>query len=145
MNNKQQLTTFFLGNDLFGIEVMKVQEVTGKQQVVSVPLSPGFLQGLVNLRGQIATAIALQELLKIPGANQDPQNSVVCRIDGNLVSLLVDTIGDVIELEANQFEPSPETLKPETRRFIKGVYKTQGRLLSVFDLDELSKELAGAA
>jgi purine-binding chemotaxis protein CheW len=144
MNTNTQLTTFFLGGEQFGIEVMKVQEVTGQPAVIQVPLAPAFVSGLVNLRGQIATAIGLRELLGLGAQSQGSQMSVVCKLDGNLISLLVDTIGDVVEVEQKQFENAPETLLSSVRRFVKGVYKLDGVLLSVLDLEQLSKELAAA-
>jgi purine-binding chemotaxis protein CheW len=144
MSQNHQLTTFSLGGNLFGIEVMKVQEVTGEPTVVQVPLSPHFVSGLVNLRGQIATAIGLRELLGFQAKAGDCQNSVVCKIENNLVSLLVDTIGDVVEVDHSQFESSPETLPIEIKRYVKGVYKLDGSLLCLLDLEQLAKELSGA-
>lgn len=136
----EQLTTFYVGKELFGIEVMRVQEVTASPSVVPVPLAPAFVRGLINLRGQISTALGLRELF-----NQGPTDkemSVVCRLDGNLVSLIVDNIGDVLELEKSGFEETPDTIPASIRKYIKGVYKMDGSFLSVIDLDVLSKELS---
>jgi purine-binding chemotaxis protein CheW len=137
-----QLTTFYVGKDLYGIEVMRVQEVTGESAIVPVPLAPVFVRGLINLRGQIATALGLSELFGI-SKNQGTQNkfSVVCRIEGNLVALLVDSIGDVVEISNSQFEKPPETVQPNVRKFLKGIYKVNSGLLSVLDLEKLAKEL----
>lgn len=136
-----QLTTFQIDGDIFGIEVTKVQEVTGQPVVYTVPLAPGFVRGLINLRGQIATAVGLRELF-CRNSNQENQMSVVCKIDGNLVSLVVDSIGDVVEVERANFELPPDTIEPEVRRFIKGIYKLNGVLLSVLNLETLAKELS---
>lgn len=138
MSPIRQLTTFHVGSDLFGIDVMKVQEVTAGPTVVPVPLAPPFVRGLVNLRGQIATALGLRELFERGGGAESGQMSVVCKIDGNLVSLLVDSIGQVIEVDAAAFEPSPETIPPAVRKFVSGIYKTNEGLLSVLDLESLS-------
>lgn len=138
----KQLTTFYVEKDLYGIEVMRVQEVTGNPTVVPVPLSPNFVLGMINLRGQIATALGLRTLF---GHNEDPKSermSVVCKIDGNLVSLLVDSIGDVVEVNSKQFENPPETVPHGVRRFLKGICKMEGVLLSVIDLEKLSLELS---
>lgn len=141
-NEMNQLTTFHIGDDLFGIEVMKVQEVTGTPTVVPVPLAPRFVRGLINLRGQIATALGLRELFGKNTQDQLEQMSVVCKIDGNLVSLMVDSIGDVVEVEKVKFEQPPDTIPSGVKRFIKGIYKMNGVLLSVIDLEILSKELS---
>ncbi len=139
---QEQLTTFYIAGDLFGIEVMKVQEVTGRASIVPVPLAPGFVRGLVNLRGQIATALGLRDLFGKTTSLEQEQVSVVCKIDGNLVSLIVDSIGDVVEVDSLQFESPPDTIPHGIRRFIKGIYKMDKTLLSVIDLDTLSKELS---
>lgn len=136
----EQLTTFYVGKELFGIEVMRVQEVTGTPSVVPVPLAPPFVRGLINLRGQIATALGLRELFN--KETSDQEMSVVCRLDGNLVSLIVDNIGDVLELEKSNFETTPDTIPLAVRKYIKGVYKMDGSFLSVLDLDILAKELS---
>lgn len=138
----EQLTTFYVDGDLFGIEVMKVQEVAGRPNLFEVPLAPRFVKGLVNLRGQIATALELREIYAKPQKQDQQQMSVICKIDGNLVSLLVDSIGDVVEVNSSDFESVPDTIPLQVRRFIKGIYKMNGTLLSVLDLEALAKELS---
>lgn len=142
MSNFDQLTTFYVGDEMYGIEVLKVQEVTGSTTVTPVPLSPKFVRGLVNLRGQIATAIGLNELFVGGAERVRDQMSVVCRIEGNLISLVVDSIGDVVEVNREAFEPTPDTVPSNVRRFIKGVYKMNGVILSVVDTDSIFKELS---
>jgi purine-binding chemotaxis protein CheW len=136
------LTTFYVGNEYYGIEVMKVQEVTGTPVVVPVPLAPGFVRGLINLRGQLATALGLRELFGSGEGEVNQQMSVVCRMDGNLVSLIVDQIGDVVEVEGKIYEEAPETLPPGIRKYVKGIYKMNGTLLSLLDMEKITKELA---
>jgi purine-binding chemotaxis protein CheW len=138
----EQLTTFKVGSELFGIEVMRTQEVTGKQAIMPVPLAPAFVKGLINLRGQIATALGLHELFASGTAPSGEPVSVVCKIDGNLVSLIVDDIGDVVEVEREHFEPAPSTLPDGVKRYIKGIYKMNGGFLSVVDLDAIARELS---
>lgn len=137
-----QLTTFYIEKDLYGIEVMRVQEVTGNPTVVPVPLAPPFVLGMINLRGQISTALGLRTLFGHSEDTKSEKMSVVCKIDGNLVSLLVDQIGEVVEVSQKQFENPPETIPICARRLLKGIYKMQGVLLSVIDLEKLSKELS---
>lgn len=144
-NSSPQLTTFYIDGDLFGIEVMKVQEVTGQPDVFGVPLAPGYVRGLINLRGQIATALGLREVFKKAPISAASQMSVVCKIDGNLVSFLVDSIGDVLEADGARIEPPPDSIPFEVRRFLKGIYKMNGAFLSVLDLETLSQELSPTA
>lgn len=140
-----QFLTFNVGKDLYGIEVMRVQEVTGQMPIVPVPLAPNFVAGMINLRGQIATALNLKELFELGAAPVEGGASVVCRIDGNLLSLLVDGVGEVIEVTEKQFESTPDIVPQSIRRFLKGIYKIDGALLSVVDLDRLAREISGDA
>lgn len=140
----EQFTTFYIGPDLFGIEVMKTQEVTGTHPIMPVPLAPDFVRGLINLRGQIATALGLRELFGTGTPDPAEQMSVVCKVDGNLVSLIVDSIGDVVEVARDRFEMPPETLPPGIKRFVKGVYKMNQEFLTIIDLDSVSRELSPA-
>lgn len=143
---KELITTFSIDTDLFGLEVKAVQEVTRYQKVKPVPLAPKFVHGLINLRGQIATALGLRDLFKKEEKAADLEEmSVICKIDGNLVSLIVDSIGDVVEVDKKDFENAPNTIPIETRKFIKGIYKMNGNLLSILDLEMIAKELSPAA
>jgi purine-binding chemotaxis protein CheW len=135
-------TTFYVGSSLFGIEVMRVQEVTGTPSITPVPLAPAFIRGLINLRGQLATALGLKELIGQGCAENPNEMSVVCRMDGNLVSLMVDQIGDVLEVSRDSYESTPDTLPAGVKKFVKGVYKTNESLLSVLDLESIARELS---
>ncbi len=138
----KQFATFYLGKRLFGIDVMQVQEVTQALGITPIRLAPSYVRGLINLRGQIATAIGLQDLFDLPPEEcVESSASVVCRIDGNLLSLLVGKIGEVIEVSNASFEHTPDTVDGEIRKFIEGVYKTDGSILSVIDVEALSREL----
>ena len=120
----------------FGIEVRKVQEVLRAQEMTRVPLAPAVLRGLINLRGQIVAAIDMRQRLSLGPrtADQDPMNMIVRAEDG-AVSLLVDEIGDVIDVVAESYEPVPETMAPHLKQLVEGVYKLDGRLLLVLDTE----------
>lgn len=118
--------------------MLEVQEVIRWQVMTRVPLAPPAVSGLINLRGQIVTAVDLRRRLGLPDrANGvDPMNVVVRTVDG-VVSLQVDEIGDVLDVPAEAFEPPPETLDERTRGLIRGVYKLPGRLLLVLDTEQV--------
>jgi purine-binding chemotaxis protein CheW len=136
MSQMRQLSTFSLGSNLYGIDVSAVQEVTASLPILKVPLAPPFIKGLINLRGQIATAIELSALIgavsKVETETADWM-SLICRLDGHIVSLLVDSIGDVIEVPEENFESVPMTIPEPERNFLSGVYKIDGCLICVFD------------
>ena len=136
MTDSNQFATFFVNGLFFGVEVLKVQEVIRYQEMTRVPLAPAMVQGLINLRGQIVTAIDLRRRLELPPLppGQLPMNVVVRSEDG-AVSLLVDTIGDVLEIQDDIHERPPETLTGIARELIKGVYKLKDRLLLVLDTE----------
>lgn len=131
-----QLATFELAGHLFGVNVDRVQEVIRNQTTTRVPLSPPAIGGLINLRGQVVTAVDLRERLGLPSAGPDhlPMNVVVRTSDGP-VSLLVDVIGEVIEANDEFFESPPETLSGPGRELVLGVHKLRDRLVLVLDVD----------
>jgi purine-binding chemotaxis protein CheW len=143
MNTASQFCTFFLDNLLFGVEVQKVQEVIRYQEMTHVPLAPPVINGLINLRGQIVTAIDLRRRLGLPEreTGKKPMNVVVRTSDG-VMSLLVDEIGDVVEVEDGLFESPPGTLPQKSRELISGAFKLPQRLLLKLDTD---KAVAAAA
>lgn len=138
LTDRTQYCTFHLGDLFLGVEVIRVQEVIRHQATTPVPLASPVIGGLMNLRGEIVTTIDLRRrlLLEDRAGHEDPMN-VVIRSDDGVVSLLVDEIGDVIEVGDDDFEPSPSTLDPATRDVIVGVYKLAGRLLLILDCDRV--------
>jgi purine-binding chemotaxis protein CheW len=132
MNEVRQYVSFYVGNHCFGVDVREVQEVIRYQEMTRVPLSTDEIGGLINLRGQIVTAIDLRRRLELSprAADQLPMN-VVVRTDENAVSLLVDEIGDVLTVQPETYEKAPETLTGAARDLIDGVYKLKDQLLMV--------------
>jgi purine-binding chemotaxis protein CheW len=145
IQTSKQYCTFFVDGQFFGVEVLNVQEVLRYQEMTSVPLAPPTVRGLINLRGQIVTAIDLRRRLELPprASTELPMN-VVVRSDDGAISLLVDEIGDVVEINDDIFENPPETLRGVARELIKGVYKMKNRLLLVLDT-ERTVNLSGAS
>lgn len=111
-------------------------------RTTAVPLSQSYVKGLINLRGQVATAIELRSLLDIHGKSPADSMNVVCRTDHALVSFLVDKIGDVIEVPRNLIEGTPHTIPIKIRELISGVIKTNDTLLSIIDVDKIMSKLA---
>lgn len=129
--SRHQYCTFHLDNLLLGIAVHQVQEVIRSYQLTRVPLAPPGVEGLINLRGQIVTALDLRQRFELPprAADAPRPTSLVVRTPDGPVSLLVDRIGDVLEVTDDDFERPPETLTGAARAFIKGAYKLPNRRL----------------
>jgi purine-binding chemotaxis protein CheW len=136
MSSTQQFCTFFLDGYVFGVRVEQVREVIRYQEMTRVPLVPAVVRGLINLRGQIITAIDLRRRLDMKDLpnGQLPMN-VVVRTEDGAISFLVDEIGDVIEVQDETFEPVPETLQGPAREVVHGVHKLPGRLILVLDIE----------
>lgn len=137
-----QFSTFYISNQLYGIEVTRVQEVVRPLPMTTIPLGQKYVNGLINLRGQVATAIGVRDLFEMPDPNRGSQMNVVCKCENHLISLLVDDIGDVVEVSKSQFEGSPQTVSPNIRRFMAGVYQLHNNILNILDIDKISKFLA---
>jgi purine-binding chemotaxis protein CheW len=131
-----QFCTFYVDGLCFGIGVREVQEVIRYQEMTRVPLAASVVRGLINLRGQIVTAIDLRRRLELGdrvGASESLPMNLVVRTDDGVVSLLVDEIGEVVEVEEDTFEGPPPTLDGVARELVRGVYKREGSLLLVLD------------
>ncbi len=145
MSDQETLCTFRVDHLFFGIEVSHVQEVLRPQQMTLVPLAPNVVHGLMNLRGQIVTALDMRKQLELPPQEEGRQPmNVLVRMGDGLVSLLVDEIGDVIEVSRDQFEPAPETLPDVIHTAVHGVYKLPGRLLLLLDTKTLTVQEGSA-
>ncbi len=136
MPASSQFSTFFLADLFLGVDVLRVQEVLRYQHMTRVPQAQGEVEGLINLRGQIVTAIDMRRRLQLPerAGGQTPMNMVV-RTEEGAVSLLVDEIGDVLDVDAATYERPPENLAPAARELVRGVYKLKDRLLLVLDAE----------
>lgn len=140
-----QFATFFVDDLLFGVEVLRVQEVLRYQEMTRVPRAPEVIEGLINLRGQIVTAVDMRRRLGLPPREEGrtPMNMVI-RADDGAVSLLVDEIGDVLDVAAEQFEQAPENADHGLRELTRGVYKLKDRLLLVLDTQRAIDIAAGS-
>lgn len=133
-----QLTTFRIRNCLYGVDVQVVQEVTKGSPLTPVPLAPPSIAGLLNLRGQIVTALDLSRLLgQVQQFNPEEMSFVICRWEGHLIALVVNEIGDVIELDKTQFETTPSTLSVEIKSMAGGVLKMEDEILVILDTEKI--------
>lgn len=131
-----QYCTFTLDSMMLGVNVESVQEAIRFQPMTAVPLAPPVVRGLLNLRGQIVTAIDMRTRFGLGALAEglQPMNVVIRSADG-VVSLLVDQIGDVIDADDDRFESVPDTLTGVGRELISGAYKLDTGLLLVLDAE----------
>ena len=145
MAERRQYASCVVGDVLVGINVEAVQEVTSGAELTPVPLAPALVSGLLNLRGHIVTAIDLRRCLQVGDRRPDARPvNLVLRTDAGGVSLLVDQVGDVVEVDADAFESLPPTLRGRLRELITGTYRLDDKLLLVLDTDAILACSAGA-
>lgn len=144
MRGQQQFCTLTAGNLLLGIQVDRVQEVLRDTAITPVPLAHPAIRGLINLRGQIVTAIDLRRRLGLPEAPADASfMTVVLGVGDEALALVVDGVGDVVQVPADSFEAPPDTLRGDARRMIGGAHKLERRLLLVLNLETVIEPTDG--
>jgi purine-binding chemotaxis protein CheW len=130
-----RMVTFTLDGHLYGVEVVAVQEVLRGQTCTRIPLAPHTVAGLINLRGQVLSAVDLRALLDLPPQEASEPMLVVVRVGGEPIALLVDTIGSGVDVDDAQFEPPPDTLSGPSRELLLGAYKLEDQLLLALDVN----------
>ncbi|MGQ9367627.1 chemotaxis protein CheW [Azospirillum sp. A39] len=134
----QDYVTMTIADQLFGIPVLQVQDVLGNQRITRIPLAPPEVAGSLNLRGRIVTAIDVRLRLNLPGRTKEkPGMSIVVDLRGELYSLMVDSVGEVLSLSNDDFERNPATLDPRWREVSTGIYRLNGQLMVVLDVPRL--------
>jgi purine-binding chemotaxis protein CheW len=133
-----QFCTFYLGELLLGVEARHVREVLREQRVTRVPMAPPMVSGLINLRGQIITAIDLRKRLQLDSCTSTPGRvNIIVRVDQDTMSFMADAVAEVEEVQNCSFEPLPETLKGIARLLVKGVYKLPRQLLLILNPEKV--------
>lgn len=137
-SDSEDFVTMTIAGQLFGIPVLAIQDVLGPQQITKIPLAPREVAGALNLRGRIVTAIEVRSRLNLDPPEQGQESmSIVVDHDGELYSLIVDTVGEVLSLPNEAFEQNPPTLDAVWRDVSTGIYRLDGQLLVVFDVSRL--------
>jgi purine-binding chemotaxis protein CheW len=137
--NTREFLTIIIADQLFGIPVLQVQDVLGAQKVTKVPLAPPAIAGSLNLRGRIVTAVDVRTCLGLPAneATTSQPMSVVVENQGELYSLMIDRVGDVLSLSQRDYESSPATLDTLWKGVSQGIYRLKDTLLVVLDVPRL--------
>jgi purine-binding chemotaxis protein CheW len=138
----KEFLTMTVAGQLFGIPVLQVQDVLGERKVTKVPLAPKEIAGSLNLRGRIVTAINLRHRLRMPEVKEGVKSMyIVVDHQGDLYSLIVDNVGEVLALPDSDFEKTPSTLDPSWRDVALGIYRLKDQLLVILDVPETLEAL----
>lgn len=145
-SSQSEFITVTIAGQLVGIPVLSARDVLSPQRIVKIPLAPPQVAGSLNLRGRIVTAIDVRICLGLPPI-QDPCASmgVVTEHRGELYSLLVDSVGEVLRPSADSFERNPMTLKSAWRELSDGIHRLDGQLMVVLSVDRLLRSLTSAS
>ena len=134
----EDFITFSIAEQLFGIPVLKVQDVLSTHRITRIPLAPPEIAGSLNLRGRIVTAVDVRRRVGLPPRSEKGDNmSIVVEHEGDLYSLLVDTVGEVLALSESEFERNPPTLDARLREYSHGIYRLNDELLVVLNVTAL--------
>ncbi len=135
---KQEYVTIVIDDQWFGIPVLTVQDVLGPQRITPIPSAPAEIAGSLNLRSRIVTAMDVRKRLGLPQREKEEAvMSVIVDFEGELYSLLIDTVGEVLSLPAERYERNPDTLDARWREVSDGIYRLDDRLLVVLDVKRL--------
>lgn len=140
MNTYKQICTFKVDSHEFGVTAVQIQEIIRPQRITRVPRATTSILGLINLRGQLVTAIDMRKVLDFsqPDELSSIKNmNVVVHSSQGLLSLVVDHIGEVVEVYDQQFENLPQTLTGKIKDCLQGVYKLKERLILLLDIDKI--------
>ncbi|MFM9890262.1 MAG: chemotaxis protein CheW [Rickettsiales bacterium] len=142
----QEFVTMRIGKQLFGISVLAVQDVLRRQTIAPVPLSPSVVAGSLNLRGRIVTAIDMRARLELgPYPQPDTIMMAVVEYQHELFALMIDQVGDVLQLAMNRFEKVPSNMDATWRGMAAGVFKLEGELLVILDVASVIDHIQGIA
>jgi purine-binding chemotaxis protein CheW len=136
-----ELATFYVGDALCGMDILKVQEINKLLDMTEVPQAPEYVKGILNLRGQIVTIIDLGKKLGLSDTNRtsDTRNIIV-NSNNEYIGLMVDRIGDVVLADLNTVEPPPANIGAIQGKYFEGVVKTENSLIGILDVEEVLKE-----
>lgn len=141
-----QLVTFKLGKEEYGVAIEQVKEIIRIVEIISVPKSPTFVEGLINLRGTVVAVIDLRKRFDInPEGEKDDERIIVVEVQGRTIGVRVDAVSEVLRLAASSIDEVPPTVSGVDSKFLLGVGKIGDRLLMLLDLDRIlsSEELKG--
>lgn len=133
-----QWVTFRLDGEIYGINVMQVQEVLRVTEIAPVPGAPDYVMGIINLRGNVVTVIETRKRFGLQsGEIDDSSRIVISEADGNVVGILVDSVAEVVDLKRSEIESSPNVGNEESSKYIEGVASHNDNLLILVDINKL--------
>jgi len=135
-NEILELATFYIGDALYGIDILNIQEINRNMDITWVPQAKEYVKGVLNLRGQIVTIIDLGKKLGLSPANMEKENrNIIVNSQDEYIGFLVDQISDVLPADPNKIEPAPANISGIQGKYFQGVFKTEHSLIGILDID----------
>jgi purine-binding chemotaxis protein CheW len=136
-----EISTFYVGDALCGIDILSIQEINKHFQITNVPQSPEYITGIINLRGRIVTTINLGKKLGLDPVKKHKDNrNIIVNSEDEHIGLLVDSIRDVVHAKTADIEPAPSNIGGVKGQYFQGVLKMENQLIGILDIDQVLKE-----
>jgi len=133
-----QLASFLVGGEEYALDIMRIKEIINPQRVTPVPKVPSFIEGVIELRGAIIPIVDLRKRFDLPAtATVRATKYIIVAIEGRIVGLIVDAVGEVLRLAEGDVKPPPELQAPEAAGLFAGVCRLRGRILMILDIDRI--------
>ncbi|MFN3546873.1 MAG: chemotaxis protein CheW [Mesorhizobium sp.] len=138
LSNNSELIAFRLGGQEFCVDIMSVRDIRGWTPTTPLPHSPGYVKGVINLRGSVLPVIDLAARLGFRSTEPTARHVIIVTQVGNQsVGLLVDAVSDILTINADTIQPTPDVASELARAFMKGVLAIEGRMISLIGLDSV--------
>ena len=145
-SSSRELIAFRIGEQEFCVDIMSVREIRGWTPATPLPRAPGYMKGVINLRGAVLPIIDLGVRLGLSTAEPTERHVImVAHIGGRTVGLLVDAVSDIIQLTDELVQPTPDVASDHVKTFVKGIFALDGRMISLIELDRIVPETEAEA
>lgn len=142
----RELIAFRIGEQEFCVDIMSVREIRGWTPATPLPRAPGYMKGVINLRGAVLPIIDLGARFGLRTSEPSERHVImVAHIGGRMVGLLVDAVSDIIQLTDEALQPTPDVASDQVKSFVKGLFALDGRLISLIELDRIIPEAEAEA
>lgn len=137
-----QLVSFRLGQEDFGIDILKVQEINRMVEITKVPQAPHYCEGVINLRGKVIPVINLRKKFDLEAQEWDKNTRIlVCDVSGSVIGMIVDSVDEVLKVPDSTIEPTPSVVGSVSSDYINGIAKLDERLLIFLDVSKIASEI----
>ena len=145
-NDSRELIAFRIGSQEFCVDIMSVREIRGWTPATPLPRSPGYMKGVINLRGTVLPIIDLGARFGLETSEPTARHVImVAHIGSRMVGLLVDAVSDILQMSDAAVQPTPDVASDRVKTFVKGIFSIDGRMISLIDLEHILPQVEAEA